>query len=107
MLQRVELHVHLVVATTCNVTRLLEFDLEHLRPVLTCHVDGLRRRIVGDAVKHVHGWRTLRIGDDSCAVDDAYHIPIGRIDAKDLHRSPNIRPDLALNPFQLVELSDN
>src|SRR5262245_16759050 len=80
-------------------------DLVELRPVLARDVDLALGRVVRDAVQHVvAAARGVRV--DLREVDPPEHAPVGGRDSCDPIVVPDVRPDLAFDELELVELLD-
>src|SRR5688572_3141588 len=86
-------------------TPLLDADLEQLRPALPGDEDALLRRVVRDAVQAVLVVAPLAVGEQPPQVDDRDDVARLGIDAQDLVLVPDVGPDLALDPLELVELA--
>ena len=85
----------------------LQRDLEQLRPVLAGDEQPVAGGVVGDAVEHVGlARRDVRTRQQARQVDPAHHMSAGRIDAGDQVGLPDVGVELALDPFQFVEVVD-
>src|SRR5690606_2595092 len=78
--------------------------VEH-RPVLARDDQPLRRRVVRDAVQHVLG-AALRGRIDARRIDPPDDLAVVGIDARDPILVPDVRPDLAVHPLELVQPDD-
>ena len=80
-----------------------DLDFVKLRPVLARDEQPLGSRVVGDAVQHRFAVaRALRI--QRAQVDEPEHLASRRRDARDAIVVPNVRPDLAVDVLELVQL---
>jgi len=85
--------------------RVLDPDLEQLRPVFARDVDLVRRLVVGDPVQHVRPAPVFG-REDTAKIDDARDGARRRINPHDAISLKDVRPDSALDEFQLVDLVD-
>src|SRR5262249_3333910 len=105
------------IANTRNATRttaatgltslLLHYlNLKQPRPPFAGDEDAIAPGIVRDAVEPIVGVGILGRREQTAHVDPAGNPPCPRMDPRNPVLLPDVRPDLALDPFQLVEPGD-
>src|SRR5689334_16905701 len=85
---------------------LLELDFEKFRPELAGHEEAVARFVVGDAVQDGLVVRHVARLEQPREVDPALDLSGLRVDARDAVLVPDVRVNLALHVFELVQLKD-
>src|SRR5689334_18541139 len=83
---------------------LFNSDLKQSRPEFAGYIKFVVRLIVGDSIQH--GFRILQFTfrHESAQIDPGSHMTILRIDRRDPIFVPDVRIDLAVHVFELVQL---
>ena len=80
-------------------------DFVEARPVFSGEVDFAVGGVDGDAVEDIGAIGAKVTGEEAAAIDGSLDFAVGRIDDDYEVRHVNVRPDLSVNPLQLVEIA--